>query len=521
MSNYSTITSLGESPVQDGILYVGTDDGLIHVTTDGGSNWKLIEVGSINGIPATAFVNDIRADLFDANTVYAALDNHKYGDFRPYIMKSSDAGSSWKLISGTIDERTLVWRLVQDHVRKDLLFAATEFGIWFTVDGGEQWTRMKGGLPTISFRDIQIQRREDDLVGASFGRGFYILDDLSPLRELNPEMLKAKAKLFPVKDAWLYIPRGITVDPGASEYRAENPPFGATFTYYLKEDLLSLKEVRKDREKKLNETESDIPFPGWDAVEAEHNEDAPVLVFAVKDEKGKVINHVKAPAKKGVHRVNWDLRHASRNIMDPKKDSVLKVESKGYMVTPGVYSVSLYALNKGEVDQLAEAVSFEVLPLHDQVLEPATPAEIEEFRKALETAKLEYGAVTKVLQESSDRLSVLKNACFRMEDDAGDLLEEVYRTEADVLKLQEMLNGKQTVRQVGEQEISSLGMRWYAAEMGLSTSYGPTTMHKESLQMGIEELNPIREQVRTLKKTTLPALEEKLRNAGAPIAKEL
>ncbi|MCK4990770.1 MAG: hypothetical protein KAS29_09800, partial [Bacteroidales bacterium] len=210
MSNYSTITSLGESPVQEGILYVGTDDGLIQVTLDKGNSWKLIEVGSISGIPATAFVNDIRADLSDANTVYAVLDNHKYGDFKPYIIKSTDAGNSWKLISGTIDDRTLVWRLVQDHVRKDLLFAATEFGIWFTVDGGEKWVQMKGGLPTISFRDIQIQRRESDLVGASFGRGFFILDDLSPLRELTTDMLKEEAKLFPVKDVWLYNPRGVT-----------------------------------------------------------------------------------------------------------------------------------------------------------------------------------------------------------------------------------------------------------------------------------------------------------------------
>jgi chromosome segregation ATPase len=191
------------------------------------------------------------------------------------------------------------------------------------------------------------------------------------------------------------------------------------------------------------------------------------------------------------------------------------------MVTPGAYSVSLYALNKGEVNQLAEAVSFEVLPLHDQVLEPATPAEIKEFRKALETAKLEYGTVKKVLQETSKRLTVLKNACFRMEDDAGDLLEEVYRTEAEVQKLNETLNGKQSKGQVGEQEVATLEMRWYAAEMGLSTSYGPTTMHKESLQTGIEEMKPIMEQVQTLKNTTLPALEEKLRKAGAPIAKEL
>jgi photosystem II stability/assembly factor-like uncharacterized protein len=521
MSNYSTITSLGESPVQDGILYSGTDDGLIQVTRDGGNNWKKIEVGSIKGIPATAFVNDIRADLYDAETVYAALDNHKYGDFKPYIIKSTDAGNSWKLISGTIDDRTLVWRLVQDHVKKDLLFAATEFGIWFTLDGGEKWIRMRGGLPTIPFRDIQIQRRENDLVGASFGRGFYILDDLSPLRELSTDMLNKEATLFPVKDAWHYIPRGVTVDPGASEYRAENPPFGATFTYYLKEDLKSLKQLRKESEKKLNKSGSDIPFPGWDALEAEHNEDEPFLVFAVKDETGKVINHVKASAKKGIHRVSWDLRHASKNILDPKKDAELKVGSKGYMVTPGTYSVSLYALNRGEVDQLTEAVSFEVKPLHDQVLEPATNAEIEEFRNSLETALQDFAAVKKALQEASERLKVLKNACFRMESDAGELLEEVYMTEAEVLKLNEMLNGKQTKAQVGEGEGAALQKRWYVAGMGLSTTYGPTSMHKENLQIGIEELKPIEEQVRTLKNTTLPALEEKLREAGAPIEKEL
>jgi len=521
MSNYSTITSLGESPVSDGILYAGTDDGLIHVTKDGGKNWKKIEMGSIKGIPATAFVNDIRADLFDATTVYAALDNHKYGDFKPYIIRSTDAGVSWTLLSGTIDQRTLVWRLVQDQVQKDLLFAATEFGIWFTVNGGKKWNQMKGGLPTISFRDIQIQRRESDLVAASFGRGFYILDDLSPLRELSADLLKKKASLFPVKDVWLYNPRGVTVDPGASEYRAENPPFGATFTYYLKEDLKSLKEARKAREKKLDKSKSNIPFPGWDAVEAEEHEDAPILVFAVKDENGKVINHVKAPAKKGIHRVSWDLRHASRNLMDPEKDTTLNVESRGFLVTPGVYTVSLYALNKGKMEPLAEAVSFQVKPLFKQVLEPATPAEIEDFRKTLEAARLEFMSVQKALEEITEELKMLKNAAFRMKDDAGALLEEVYQAEAEVQKLNELVNGKQTKAQVGEQEGSVLSSRWYVAQRGLSTSYGPTGMHKENLQLGIEELKPVTEQLRTIKTTILPALEEKLRQAGAPIGKEL
>ena len=132
-------------------LYAGTDDGIIQVTEDGGENWQKIEVGSIKGIPATAFVNDLRADLFDANTVYAALDNHKFGDFTPYLIKSTDAGKSWRSIAGNIPDRTLVWRMVQDHVKKDLLFAATEFGIYFTVDGGSSGCSLRAECPPFPF----------------------------------------------------------------------------------------------------------------------------------------------------------------------------------------------------------------------------------------------------------------------------------------------------------------------------------------------------------------------------------
>ena len=160
---------------------LGTDDGIIQVTEDGGKNWRKIEASSLPDVPKTAFVNDIKADLFDANTVYIALDNHKYGDLNPYLLKSTDRGKSWKSIKGDIPDRTLVWRVVQDHVKPNLLFAATEFGIYFTGNGGEKWIKLKGGAPTISFRDLAIQRRENDLVGASFGRGFFVLDDYSPL----------------------------------------------------------------------------------------------------------------------------------------------------------------------------------------------------------------------------------------------------------------------------------------------------------------------------------------------------
>ncbi len=189
MSNYNTITSLSESPIQEGLLYAGTDDGFIQVTENGGTDWRKIPVTEL-GLPGRSFVNDIKADLFDSNTVYVALDNHKEGDFSPYLFKSTDRGRTWTSISSSLPDRTLIWRIVQDPVKQNLLFAATEFGVYTSLNGGKSWQKLPG-TPTISFRDLTIQKRENDLVAASFGRGFYVLDDYSALREFTTEIGRA------------------------------------------------------------------------------------------------------------------------------------------------------------------------------------------------------------------------------------------------------------------------------------------------------------------------------------------
>jgi hypothetical protein len=532
MSNYSTITSLAESPVDEKILYAGTDDGSIQATTDGGESWRKTAVGSVKGIPPAAFVNDVRADLFDAKTVYAALDNHKYGDFKPYIIKSTDAGKNWKLISGNISDRTIVWRLVQDHEKKELLFAATEFGVWFTIDGGASWTQLKGGLPTISFRDITIQRRENDLVAASFGRGFYILDDIAPLRKLTPGLLEEDAVLFDVKDAWLYQPKSVTVSPGASEYRAENPPFGAVFTFYLKEDLQSLAQLRKEqekdlqsltqlrkeKEKELNKGNADIPFPGWEAVEQERDEDGPFLLFTIRDEAGNIVNHVQTPAKKGIKRVSWDLRYASKAGMDPDEGAdELRVATNGYRVPPGSYSVSMYAVQKGEVRKLTEPVTFRVKPLYDGVLEPVATQTREAFRKELDATMLGYATLRNQLADAKKQVQVMKNACFRLDENASELLESVYEAEKAVRDLDIRVNGLKTKTEVGEKQAPALGNRMSAARQGLSTSYGPTQMHRKSLDLAKGELQSLENDLENVLMETLPGLEKALREAGAPI----
>ena len=327
MSNYNTIPSLSESPLQAGLIYAGTDDGIIQVTENDGQSWRRLEVGNIKGLPTTAFVNDIRADLHDVNTVYVALDNHKYGDFKPYLIKSTDKGRTWTSMRGNLPDRMLTWRLVQDHVKKELMFVATEWGIYFTIDGGSKWIKLTGGVPTISFRDITIQRRENDLVGASFGRSFYILDDITPLREISTQSLNQEIQLFTTKDAWWYEQRDIDGDMGGAYYTADNPPFGAVFTYYLKEELKSLKDQRKEREKDLNKKRQNVPFPGWDALEAERRQEKPGIVLTIKDESGNVVNKINGSTSKGINRVNWDLTYSSKKGIDLDPPEAVNLDS--------------------------------------------------------------------------------------------------------------------------------------------------------------------------------------------------
>jgi hypothetical protein len=387
MSNYNTITSLAESPVQEGLIYAGTDDGIIQVTEDGGANWRKIMVDDLPKVPETAFVNDIKADLYDANTVYILLDNHKFGDFDPYIFKSTDKGKSWKSMKGNLPERTLLWRFVQDHVNKDLMFLGTEFGVYFTVNGGEKWAKLTGGVPTISFRDLAIQRRENDLIGATFGRSFYVLDDYSALREVTEEQLNEEAKLFPTRKAWWYKERstlgGQKGSQGAQYFTAPNPPFGAVFTYYIGKEYKTLKELRKEKEKELTEENKDIPFPGWEKLDQEKLQEESKIILTVRDSDGKVVRKLDGPASKGFHRVSWNLRTPSQRAIRPRT-SKPSWEPEGFMVAPGTYTVTLAKQIDGVVTNLSEAMEFDVVRMRKGALEGAEPDQVVAFWEEIE-----------------------------------------------------------------------------------------------------------------------------------------
>src|SRR5262244_2648445 len=179
---YGNASTLSESPKKEGLIYVGTDDGLIQVTEDGGKTWRRIE--KVLDIPENSYVRRVLASRHDVNTVYALFNNHQNGDFKPYAAKSVDAGKTWTMITGALPERGSLYAIAEDHVNPNLLFIGAEFGFFFSVDAGSKWIQLKGGLPTIAVRDIAIHRRENDLVLATFGRSFYVLDNYSPLRDV-------------------------------------------------------------------------------------------------------------------------------------------------------------------------------------------------------------------------------------------------------------------------------------------------------------------------------------------------
>ena len=519
MSQYNTITSLGESPLNQDLLYVGTDDGLIQITEDGGQTWCRLEVGRLPGVPDSAFVNDIRADLFDENTVYIALDNHKYGDYKPYLLKSTNRGRTWRDITSNLEDRHLVWRVVQDHVNPNLLFTATEFGLFFTLDGGRKWVKLTGDTPTISFRDVTIQRRENDLVAASFGRGFFIVDDISPLRTLTEDSLKQEAMLFAGRNALWYIEQpSLAFSEGGSQghgyYRAPNPPFGANFTYYLAEDLPSLKEQRVEREKLRIEEGDNTPFPSFDAITSELQETAPTIWLTVRDTDGNVVRRLKGSAKKGFHRVNWDLRYPRQSAV--AADNNLEEEPTGFLVTPGDYTVSLAKRVRGQTTELIGPQSFTVERLRDGALPPQADAvefwaEVSEFDRAVTAVDVTVG-------ELASKLILLALATERAAGgDPVRLDNRLQSIRAETNAITELVSGNAARNAIYERTQPTVRSRLGVVLTGVDRStYGPTQTHRRQLQIAKSEFDAIKQRLTVLTETTIPAFERELIAAGAP-----
>ena len=509
MSLYGNITSISESPLQEGLIYVGTDDGLIQVTEDGGENWHKID--QVYGVPTEAFVNDIKADLHDVNTVYAVLDDHKTGDFAPYLVKSTDRGRTWHSIVGDLPERQILWRFEQDHVKPDLCFLGAEFGLYVSVDGGDHWIKLKGNVPVIPFRDIALQRRENDLVGASFGRSFFVLDDYSFLREVSETALSEKEFiLFPMRQALRYVPaRPLGRDKGSQGdqfYTAANPPFGAVLTYYLRDSLQTQKQKRKKQEAKVKQQGGDNVYPGWEALEEEAKEERPVIRFTIKDAQGEVVNYVTASTSAGFHRATWNLRSLS-----PASSG-----SSGPLVPAGTYTISAEKRVQGKVTALGPAQTITVV----NAIKPALPAQdaqesLKYYDAVSELQRIVRGTISKV-SEVLGQIAEIRSALRQSNRATPQLIDAARNLERALKPLAVRLSGGTVKARYDEQDQVPIVSRAYSAGSGMRSTYGPTQTQRQDYEIAQAEFKAIQGQIKRLIEKDFANLLKKLDAARIP-----
>ncbi len=523
-SYFGNVVALAESPRVDGLLYAGTDDGLVQVSEDGGTTWR--KEDRFPGVPDMTYVSRLEASRHDASTVYAAFDNHKMGDFKPYLLRSADRGRTWTSIAGDLPARGSVYVVVEDPVEPGLLFAGTEFGLFFTRDGGKKWVQLKGGLPVIAVRDLAIHEEENDLVVATFGRGFYVLDDYTALRRATPALLEQEAALFPVGEkVWMFhasTPLGLPDKSfqGDAYYSAPNPPFGAVFTYYLKEELRSKKQARLKLEKETEEAGGEVEIPSWEALRAEEREAAPAILLTVTDEEGNVVRRLTGPAAAGFHRVAWDLRLPPANPVELASSgefNPFRSRPEGPMVAPATYTVTLAKVVDGQTTPLGEPQRFATQPLGLAAMPAGDAAALLDFQR--KTARLQravLGAV-RAVEEAQTRIDHLERALLDTPGADPALGQEVRSIEARLKDLDAALTGDPVPARFSEPVPASIVERVETVIDGhWGTSSAATASHHESYRIAAEAFAPVLAQLRTLIETDLEALEGKLEAAGAP-----
>ncbi|MCU0647836.1 MAG: hypothetical protein MUF00_07555 [Gemmatimonadaceae bacterium] len=519
MSKYATITAIAESPRKEGQLVVGTDDGVVQLSGDGGTTWT--RSGVLPGLPPLSFVNDVEFSAHDANTLFVAADAHKEGDFTPYLHVSDDLGRSWRSIAGDLPKGALVWAVQQDPVRRELLFAGTEAGVYWTPNGGVNWHRLKAGMPTISVRDIKVHAQSGDLVAATFGRGVYVLDDYTPLRALTATA--ASEGILPVRDAWWFVPHQVAQaagrpELGSDDVTLENPPVGALFTYLVRDVPTTAREARRADERARSERNADVPFPGYDRLRAEQMERAPRLWITIANEAGERVRVLDLPARAGVGRVTWDLRGPSPDPIDlsprgfrPPWDA----GPDGPLVAPGRYTATLLLVSAGGVRTVGASQSFTVRPVPnvrssiDFVTVAAFQREVAEQMRTLSMANAEVARIRTVLQHARAAVLAAPRA-------APTVLSQADSIEVTVSALALRLSGDPARQRLSQSDVASIGSRIFAAAETWSSRQPPTATQRDGVAWASTELVAVVRDVRALRSGALARLEAALEAAGAP-----
>ncbi len=397
--------------------------------------------------------------------------------------------------------------------------------MFFTVNGGGAWTKLKGGAPNIPFRDLAIQKRENDLVGATFGRSFYILDDYTPLRSVTADMLKNDTVLFPVRKTRWYVPRrplgcsreGCKDSQGDDFYTAPNPPFGATFTYYLPDAIQSRKDARREAEKIKENKNEGVEFPSWESIIGELREDDPAIVFMVKDASDNMVRQIEAPAEAGIHRVAWDLRYPSVQAWLPEEQREENYEPRpGVLVAPGLFSVSMHKRVDGVLIDLEQSQRVEVVSIREPTLPGSTQQQRVVFDNQVnELARAAQGTV-KTIDAIVGELDAAKEVLLSSTADPS-LYEIANSIQQRIQAERDRLTDNETRGIYNDLDEMTVSARIGHALFRPSTNaYGPTPDQRESLRIARSLYDDVTRQLSNLVDVEYAGLKVALDAAGVP-----
>lgn len=520
-SPYGTIVAFSESSLDENLLVVGTDDGLIQISKDGGQSWN--KSSSFPGIPANTYVNMVFTSKHDQNVIYAVFNDHKRGNFKPYLLKSSDQGSTWTSITTNLPTRGSTYCIEEDHEDANLLFAGTEFGAFFSDNGGQEWRQLKAGLPTIAVRDMAIQKDENDLVLGTFGRGFYVLDDYSSLRNISGALSKT-AELFPVREGLLFeysFPYGLKGKSmqGDNFYTAENLGSEVIFTYFIKEDIKSKADQRKEQEAENLKKKANNYFPSYEALKAEKEEEKPALLFTIQDSKGNVVRKLSTTPAKGISRLNWDLRNTPKGPVDlstPAFYNPWAGSNEGTMVAPGNYSVTLASIVDGKETVLGKQ-SFNLIPINNTTLPAADRAALAEFMTKVGILEGRVSSVAQAISEMNSDMKYIKAAILATPTAQSELMTTYQSIKDELNALSIKVNGDPYKSDLDMGQVPSLSSRVgsLAWEQATSTS-APTQTHQDVYKITTEELEPVYAATKELLEVKMANFKKQLKAAGAP-----
>lgn len=446
-SHYANITAIAESPLNPDVLMVGTGDGLIHYTLDGGKSWTASQ--PVKGLPERARIHQIIASRHNVSVAYTTCHAVNEGDYKPYILKTTDGGKTWNSLASNLPERGSTYSVAEDHVNANLLFVGTQFGLYTSIDAGSTWVKFMNGLPASTYIDLEIQTEHDDLVVASFGRGIYILDDYSPLRQLNSTLLKDSGYVFPIRTGLMYTeasPMGYSGKgfQGGNFYSADNPEVGVGIKYYLRHDVKKLKETRREEEKAKQKKNEDLNYPDYNTLLAESQQGKPQLLFVITNSKGEVVRKLTTNIKKGLNRITWDMRTAATNPVSLQSfDASLAWASaeQGFLVEPGTYSVQMVMFDGFEYRNLANRQWFEIIPLNHATLTAGDKAALDTFNRGVaEMIRLVEGA-DQYRSQMSEHLKYLQKGLNEGAVHDVALYKEVQDFERKLNQINKMIRG--------------------------------------------------------------------------------